>query len=179
MDVRPTSPSSQKVPIDVSTPGDGDTVLAAALSLSVILDPTTLEFGFDHSCFEGLDDLIVYSPMDAFSEFCWEDAIHEHHDSNRASSPTPLPFKSPGRIQSVRSPLVNSPTTSESDTDSDECLTFMEDDATHSPIIGMDVKSVEEFSSFVSYIYPFSTSRTHTWQMLPRSPVTLNINAIS
>lgn len=155
MGVQPTSSScSQKVPpIDVSKRGDGDTVLAATLSLSLILDPTTLEFGFDHSCFEGLDDLLVYSPMDAFSEFCW-DAIREH-DSDRVSSPTPSPFKNAGRIQNVRSLLVNRPSSDKSDTDSDECLTFKEDDTIHSPIIGKDVKSVGEFSSYVSNIYPF------------------------
>jgi hypothetical protein len=151
MDVQPTSPCLQKVPLDVSK---RDTVLTATLSLSVILDPTTLDFGFDESCFEGLDDLLVYSPMDAFSEFCWANAIHED-DSDHASSPTPSPVKSDGRIQNVRSPLVNSPFSDESDTDSDECLTFMEDDKTHLPIIGKDVKSVGEFSSYVSYIYPF------------------------
>lgn len=151
MDVQPTSPCLQKVPLDVSK---RDTVLTTTSSLSVILDPTTLEFGFDESCFDGLDDLLVYSPMDAFSEFCWGNAIHEH-DSDHASSPTPSPIKSDGRIQNVRSPLVNSPFSDESDTDSDECLTFMEDDKTHSPIIGKDVKSVGEFPSYVSYIYPF------------------------
>lgn len=155
MDVQPTSPCSQKVPLDVSKRGDGDTVLGATLSLSVILDPTTLEFGFDQSCFEGLDDLLVYSPMDAFSEFCWADAIHEHDSDRASSSPTLSSFKSTGRIQNVGSPLVNSPSFNESDTDSDECLTFMEDVTTHSPVIGKDVKSVGEFSSYVSYIYPF------------------------
>ena len=150
MDVRSTSPCPQKVPLDVSK---RDTVLAATLSLSLILDPTTLEFGFDESCFDGLDDLLVYSPMDAFSEFCWADAIHEH-DANHASSPTPSPVKSAGHIQHVRSPLVDSPSSDESDTDSEKCLTFMEDDKTHLPIIGKDVGSVGEFSSYVSYTYP-------------------------
>lgn len=145
MNRQSTSPRPQIVPLPKSD--DGDTILAATLSLSVILDPTTLEFGFDPSCFEGLDDLLVYSPMDAFSEFCWADAVHED-DSDHASSPTPFPLKGAGRTQSVRSPLVKFPSSEESDTDSDESSMFMEDDMIHSPIIGKDVKAVGEFTSY-------------------------------
>jgi hypothetical protein len=157
MDIRPTSACSQKLPTDVSKRGDVDT-LEVNLSLSAIFDPTTLDFGFDHSCFDGLDDLLVYSPMEAFSALCWTDGIHERDSSIQVPSrSTPSPSKGAGRSQNLRPLLVSSPFADESDTDSDECLTFTEESRSHSPvtpvtpvtpIIGNDLKGSAQFSSY-------------------------------
>jgi len=155
MDVQPTSACSQNVPTDVSKRGDDDTVHEVTFSLSAVFDPTTLYFGFDHSCFDGLDDLLVYSPMEAFSALCWTDGIDEH-DPSLSSPPAPFPSKGAGRSQILRSPVC-SPFSDESDTDSDECLTFTEEGSIHSPItpvtpvtpiIGKNAKSLGEFSSY-------------------------------
>lgn len=43
--------------------------------LSSILDPTSLSFDFDHSCLEGLDDLLLHAPRDAFAAGCWDTVI--------------------------------------------------------------------------------------------------------
>ncbi|KAF8911660.1 hypothetical protein CPB84DRAFT_1762508 [Gymnopilus junonius] len=80
MNNQPISPS-QSLPSDVSRPGDSDTVVDTALSLSTIFDPTTLDFGFDSSCFNGLDDTLVYSPLNAFADACWSE-LRSHTDQS-------------------------------------------------------------------------------------------------
>ena len=68
---------------------DAETVDEANLLLSSILDPTTLEAGFDQSCFDGLGDLVIHDPFEAFAEICWLDAV-THHSTKRATTPTQL-----------------------------------------------------------------------------------------
>lgn len=126
----------QKIPTDVHSDvhskreHDVDTVLEIPQSLSLILDPTSLDFGFDQSCLEGLDDLLAYSPTEAFEEACWTETTY--HNSNRISTRTPFPDSSPqktgGRRRRTRSPLIASSSSEESDTDSDDSMTFKEDD---------------------------------------------------
>ena len=78
---------------------DADTIDEASLLYSSILDPTTLEVGFDHSCFDGLDGPVIHDPFEAFTEICWLDAVgHKGSTSTmRASTPTQLPHKPTGR----------------------------------------------------------------------------------
>ncbi|KAF8959953.1 hypothetical protein BDZ97DRAFT_1366668 [Flammula alnicola] len=161
MDTQPASPCSQKFPSDVSKREPDvetvDTVLGATLCLSLIFDPTSLDFGFDHSCLEGLDDLLVYSPTEAFEESCWTEATHSHSD--RMSTAVPFPFppssKKSMRRRRTRSPLVTSSSSDDSDTDSDECMTFKED--AHLDILNDAVSSgmnpVGEFPSYVSNVH--------------------------
>jgi hypothetical protein len=79
---------------------DADTIDEGNLLLSSILDRTTLMAGFDQSCFDGLDDLIIHDPFEAFAEMCWEDAVGHNGStpSMRATTPTQqLPNKPTGR----------------------------------------------------------------------------------
>lgn len=75
------------------------TVDEANLLLSSILDPTTLEAGFDQSCFDGLGDLVIHNPFEAFAEICWLDAVaHKRSTSTkRSTTPTQPPNKPTGR----------------------------------------------------------------------------------
>jgi hypothetical protein len=78
---------------------EADTVDEANLSLSSILDPTTLEAGFDKSCFDGLGDLVIHDPFEAFTEICWLNAIGHNVSTStkRATTPTQLLNKPTGR----------------------------------------------------------------------------------
>jgi len=156
MNSQSMTPFSQNFPSDVAKHGDPETILEVALCLSAIFDPTTLNVGFDSSCFDGLDETLIYSPMTAYAEVCWADLNEPdpHSDSERTSTPTPRPMKSAkgaSRRQRTRSPLVTSSSSDDSDTDSDECRTYNEGDASH-PILGSGVSSglhtVGEFSSY-------------------------------
>jgi hypothetical protein len=78
---------------------DADTVDEANLLLSLVLDPTTLKTGFDQSCFDGLSDLVIHDPFEAFAEICWQDAVGHNRSTSsmRATTPTQLPNKPTGR----------------------------------------------------------------------------------
>ncbi|KAF9479368.1 hypothetical protein BDN70DRAFT_878852 [Pholiota conissans] len=130
--------SSQKIPIDVVAKREPDveTVLEVPESISLILDPTSLEFGFDQSFLEGFDDLLAYSPTEAFEEMCWAEATY--HVSDRIST-QPHPQKTGGHRRQTRSPLAAN-TSSESDTDSDDSLTFKEED------VHLDILNTGSFS---------------------------------
>ena len=79
---------------------DADTIDEAHLLLSSILDHTTLMAGFDKSCFDGLDDLVIHDPFEAFAEICWQDAVGHNGSSSstiRVTTPTQLLNKPTGR----------------------------------------------------------------------------------
>jgi len=69
------------------------------LLLSSILDPTTLEAGFDRSCFHGLGDLVIRDPFEAFAEICWLNAVGHNGSTStkRATTPAQLPNKPTSR----------------------------------------------------------------------------------
>jgi len=75
---------------------EADTVDEANPLLSSILDPTTLEVGFDQSCFDALDELLILDPFEAFLDACWLDAI-EHNGSIHVTTPTQSLTKPAGR----------------------------------------------------------------------------------
>jgi len=114
MNALPTSQYGQSIPSDITktsdigtdtdTDTDTDTVFEANLSLSLILDPTAIEAGFDQSCFDGLDDLLVHHPMQAFTEACWLDIAG--YPSMRATTPTQFLNKPAGRrkLSPLKSP---------------------------------------------------------------------------
>jgi len=52
-----------------------------------LLDSTTLEVGFNHTCLEGLTDDLLYSPVDAFAQSCWETLFPEHYGAKSQISP--------------------------------------------------------------------------------------------
>lgn len=144
---QPKSPCSQNIPTDISLSrresGDIETVLDVTFSLSLVLDPSSLHFGFDYSCLAGLDDLLIYSPLDAFEECCWAEVTEdspafEPKQSPTISDPAILPTSSPRRSEGEESrtvgPLVTSDSSDESDSDSDSFLTFKEDVA-HAGVI--------------------------------------------
>lgn len=122
---------------------DADTVDEANLLLSSILDPTTLEAGFDQSCFDGLDDLVIHDPFGAFAEICWLDAFG-HIDSTstlRATTPTQLLNKPTGR-RKFRPLTVTASIPKERDGDVGKNLTYTHYDEPDSPSdIRIDVTS--------------------------------------
>jgi hypothetical protein len=118
---------TQSVPSDITKP-DTDTLretitihhetntiheneaATANLLFSSFLDPTTLEVGFDQSCFDDLDDLVIHDPFQAFAELCWLDAIGKNGSAPtmRATTPTQLHNKPTGR-RKLSSSTVSTP----------------------------------------------------------------------
>jgi len=78
---------------------EAPTVDEANSLLSSILDSTTVKAGFDQSCFDGLCDLIIHDPFEAFAEICWLDAVGHNGSTStmRATTPTQLLNKPTGR----------------------------------------------------------------------------------
>lgn len=130
------SPCIQSVPTDICRPVvNGED---AASLLSMCFDPTTLDIGFDYTCLDGLDDILLHSPMEAFAEACWEDAVRVSTHPDRTSTPTPsrsidssIEFKTKVvRESRTRAPVdITFNSSDESDeSDSDECKTCHDDD---------------------------------------------------
>jgi len=170
-----SSPLSQEVPSDIAKGSDIDTLLSSRddLSISRIFDPTTLEIGLDFSCFDGLDDTLIFTPRVAFAELCWSEGVvgspappsPKHDEPNPFIEPT-TPRSKPAITQRKRrthrvAPLDTIYSSSEeTDSDSDECRTFREedDDTVSNPTVhGADydlvcVQEAREFSSYVSIV---------------------------
>ncbi|KAF9047625.1 hypothetical protein BJ165DRAFT_1467301 [Panaeolus papilionaceus] len=116
------------------------TVMQKDLDFEAFLDPTTRAVGFDLSCLEGLDDLVIYSPTKALSELFWEAAVrapvsadHLNPTISYHNSPFPLPTRTRPRQPLLESPFVG--WSSDSDTDSDECHTDQDEDQYAEPRI--------------------------------------------
>ena len=138
---------------------DADTIHEANPLFSSILDPTTLEVGFDQSCFDGLDDLVIHDPFVAFAEICWQDAVG-HNGSRpttlRATSPTQLPNKPTGR-RKLPSLTATTPIRKERDGDVAKNLTysyFDEVPVSPSDIIDVTSSPKQNMPWSVSKIYP-------------------------
>ncbi|KAJ6514892.1 hypothetical protein C8R47DRAFT_494711 [Mycena vitilis] len=41
------------------------------------IDRTSLDIPFDHSCFDALDEQLLYHPTQSFADVCWAEAVHE------------------------------------------------------------------------------------------------------
>ncbi|KAF8802643.1 hypothetical protein BYT27DRAFT_7341300 [Phlegmacium glaucopus] len=159
MNALPTSHRVQSIPSDIPRPDDGgtnggtdntdsddtdigdidtadiDTILEPNSSLSLILDPTTLEVGFDQSCFDSLDDLLLHHPFEAFTEACWLDAVGP---SSPTSTPTRFPNKPTGR-RKLPSPPVTNPSSEKCDPDVAESLTYYKEERISTSTIGVDI----------------------------------------
>jgi hypothetical protein len=96
--------------------------------MTAILDPTTLDVEFDHSCLEGLEYQLLFFPADAFAAVCWAEAVDE--PAGR------LPDHLLSRMPAISEDWVDRCGTSsdESESDSDECRTFNEDVVAPLPI---------------------------------------------
>ena len=123
---------SQRIPTDVHSKreADADTLHETSPpspALSLILDPTSLAFGFDQLCLEGLDDCLTYSPRESFEEACWEQATCSRSGRKSGTQSTPRKF---GRRADTYSPLTARGPFSDddSDTDSKDSLTLGYDD---------------------------------------------------
>lgn len=133
---------TQTIPSDITKPDGTDTIhetireatLDEANSLlSSILDPTTIEAGFDQSCFDALDELLIHDPFEAFFETCWQDAVG-HNKSMRVSTPTQLLTKPTGRRKLPPLP-VTSQITEERVEDISQFLTYYrEEEPAFSPV---------------------------------------------
>ena len=125
---------TQSIPSDITKPDGTDTIHEtiheptpdeANPLLSSILDPTTIEAGFDQSCFDTLDELLIHDPFEAFFETCWLDAVG-HNNSMRVSTPTQLLTKPTGRRKLPPLP-VTSQITEERVEDISQFLTYYTD----------------------------------------------------
>jgi len=134
---------AQSIPSDITKP-DGtdttnsilesnmaDTVDEAKSLLSSILDPTTLEAGFDQSCFDALDELLILDPFEAFLDACWLDAIG-HNGSTRVTTPTQLLPNPAGRRKLPPLPVM-SQKPEERDGDVDQTSTHHKEEPPISP----------------------------------------------
>lgn len=138
---------AQSIPSDITKPGevdtdadtdtedegDSSTLLETNLSLSLILDPTTLEVGFDQSCFDGLDDLVIHHPFESFTESCWLDIAGPSSPSIRPTTPTQLLNRPAGRRKLPPTPITPL-TPTKCDVDVDDCLTYYRGERTSTPI---------------------------------------------
>jgi len=61
----------QSVPVDVRR-ADSDCDSEPEAHWKLILDQTALYVGFDVGCLDGLDDMLLLSPNDAFAVVCWD-----------------------------------------------------------------------------------------------------------
>ncbi|KAF8161487.1 hypothetical protein B0H34DRAFT_381656 [Crassisporium funariophilum] len=152
----PASPCVINIPSDVPAvphAPDTDTVIQSNFDLSSMFDPTTIGVGFDESCLNGLDDLLIHSPMDAFAEACWTEAIGSpSRRSVCASTPTPFPLPRAGRTRHPLSRLVTSPFLDVSDTDDDDCPTYEEEPASLASILGAgDIPAARTVGGLPSY----------------------------
>jgi len=64
----------QSVPVDVRR-ADSDCDSEPEAHWKLILDQTALYVGFDIGCLDGLDDMLLLSPNDAFAVVCWDTII--------------------------------------------------------------------------------------------------------
>ena len=137
---------------------EADTVDVANL-FSSFLDPTTLEAGFDQSCFDGLDGLVVHDPFEAFTEICWLDAVGHNGltPTMRATTPTQLLNKPSGR-RKPPSLTVATQIPKEGDGVVDETLAYYYDEEPDSPSDnGIDVT----FSASPEQNLMWSVSKFH------------------
>ncbi|KAJ2918274.1 hypothetical protein MD484_g2142, partial [Candolleomyces efflorescens] len=137
--------TDQSVPSDVSRAEESieSPVESRMFDPSVILDPTSIEFGFQYSCLRGVDDKVLYSPQAAFAAVCWEGATISSQDEEQPDGSAlcrdpfsmldldeePLTPSSSGYEHHIRVPISASLLWSDddSDSDSDECRTYHDD----------------------------------------------------
>jgi hypothetical protein len=181
---------TQTVPSDITKPDGTDTIHEtiheatldeANLLLSSILDPTTIEAGFDQSCFDTLDELLIHDPFEAFFETCWLDAVG-HNKSMRVSTPTELLTEPTGRRKLPPLPAT-SQITEEPVEDISQFLTYYTEEPDSSPVDRIEANpSAFPFSEQDA---PWSVSKFHLIAhliclfcgYLSVLPQTLNINA--
>ena len=141
---------------------EADTVDEAYLLLSSILDPTTLQVGFDQSCFDGLDGPIIHDPFEAFTEMCWLEAIGPNGSisTTRVTTPTQLLNKHTGR-RKLPSLTVTTQTPKERDGDVGRDLTYTnyDEDPISPSDIGIDFTSNASLRSEQNL--PWSVSKIH------------------
>lgn len=113
----------QSIPSDIHHRSDGFEAISDVFiaTLALVFDPTTLDIEFDHSCLDGLDSQLLYFPTDAFAAVCWAEAIGSPLQPVRDQS-RPRPRHDALRYEQA---LVES--SDESETDSDTCRTFNDD----------------------------------------------------
>ncbi|TFK26265.1 hypothetical protein FA15DRAFT_702910 [Coprinopsis marcescibilis] len=111
------SPCNQRESFHVELPIDVSKQESEAISmtdtvpdLSLLLDRTTLDFDFDHSCLEGLDDTLLHAPKDAFASVCWETATtaptpEEQSDCSPAYRNSIVPSVASSAYQDIDSPI--------------------------------------------------------------------------
>lgn len=168
--------TDQSVPSDVSRAEESieSPVESRMFDPSVILDPTSIEFGFQYSCLRGVDDKVLYSPHAAFAAVCWEGAtISSQDEEHDGSALCRDPFSmldldeepltpSSGNEHHIRVPISASLLWSDddSDSDSDECRTYHDD---YTPVATirdnatiMEAHPVSDFSPIVGP-FPVST----------------------
>jgi len=108
---------AQSISSDVWRFDDLEIVRDTASTIPAVLDRTTLDVEFDHSCLEGLEYQLLVFPADAFTAMCWAEAV----DEPAGSSSDHLLHS----MHAIRNEVDRSSTSSdESESDTDECCTF-------------------------------------------------------
>ncbi|KAJ3559611.1 hypothetical protein NP233_g11223 [Leucocoprinus birnbaumii] len=97
---------SQTVPVDVRRAESECSSAEPDACWDLIIDQTTLDVGFDFECLDGLDDMLLLSPVDAFEAVCWDTAIQLPPQPR--SRPLPKPLAKPLQKPRPR-PLPNLP----------------------------------------------------------------------
>ena len=145
------------------------------IDMARILDPTSLQYGFQEKYLQGLDATLLYSPLESFASACWEDVIDNRRDGGRDSPETGSledeessidledafspKYSAREHIVPISASLLWS---DDSDDDSDECRTD-EDDYTPVPTIHANPSLVAAhpvggFTTFVSLRSLFPSS---------------------
>jgi len=148
------------IPSDISRRYSQATEVTSVAELDVddifrVLDPTSIEFGFQHSCLGGLDDRTLFAPTDSFASMMWESAVTNSRESleeqglaslgNELTSILEMDEEPPSptftdRVHPIAVPITASQLWSDdSDSDTDECETY--EDHTPMPSIREKGKS--------------------------------------
>lgn len=138
----------QRVPSDVSD-SEATNTMSMVIDMARLLDPTTLAFGFQQTYLSGLDDALLYSPLEAFASTCWEsttesrareegvpststsyglDAVLDEDSTLDLEDALCSPM-CPGREVPIQVPISASLLWSDDsdDSDEDECRTYHDD----------------------------------------------------
>ncbi|KAF7782848.1 hypothetical protein Agabi119p4_2224 [Agaricus bisporus var. burnettii] len=85
VDDAPPELCKQTVPVDINRADSVFSLTESDIYWDLVVDRTVLDIGFDIECLDGLDDLLLLSPVDAFATVCWDAVIR----------PTPKPRRQP------------------------------------------------------------------------------------
>jgi hypothetical protein len=105
VDDAPPDSYKQTVPVDINRADSVFSLMESDIYWDLVVDRMALEIGFDVECLDGLDDLLLISPVDAFATVCWDNVIRPTPKPQRQ----PLPRSRPERKSTVPFPRRRPP----------------------------------------------------------------------